>query len=342
MGNWLHKLYIHRYFLLFIMLFGYVESIYMRVAAKNEINAYMFTPEAVFFVLLQAGVLYLIILFFISRWQRSEEFSVKESIKIFAASLLLFPMVMQSIGLLISLLLGNVDRNFNRETFFHTTFTFFLHGITYGSFFLAYYYFQRSRKHKQQLAVYNQALAESRINHLKAQMNPHFLFNNLNVLDQLIEEDKHKASDFLNEFSEVYRYVLQASDQKVISLEEELQFAQQYFKLIQHKYGSAYQLDIKKNVSKGGIVPMTLQLLIENACQHNLGTTEQPVFITVEIDEHICVSNNIHLKRTAKGTNGRALLNLKEQYRILTNKPIQIKQTETLFSVTIPIIDTES
>jgi LytS/YehU family sensor histidine kinase len=190
------------------------------------------------------------------------------------------------------------------------------------------------------LANYHQALNESKIHQLKAQLNPHFLFNNLNVLDQLIEEDKHKASDFLNEFAEIYRYVLQASDKKLISLNEELAFAEQYFRLIQHKYGHAYQLNIEHNYNNGYIVPLTLQLLIENAVQHNLGTEENLVIITINVGENICTSNNINLKRNVKTTNGRALSNLKEQYKLLTKKPIEIEQSDNTFSVIIPIIPT--
>lgn len=339
MENWLHKLYIHRYFLLFIMLFGYVESIYLRVAAKDEINFYMFTPEAVFLALLQVGVLYAIILFFIKRWQRLDEFNVRESLKILAASLLVFPLIMQVIGLFISLVAGNIERNFNLDIIVYTLFTFFLQGITYGSFFLVYYYYQRNKNHKQQLASYHQALSEMRINQLKSQINPHFLFNNLNVLDQLIEEDKHKASDFLNEFAEIYRYVLQASDERVVSIEKELHFAKQYYRLFHYKYGNAYQLNIECRNISGYIVPMTLQLLIENVIKHNVGTGEEPIFITLVVANEISVSNNINRKKSAEKVSGRALNNLKEQYKLLTEMPVQIHQSGAKFTVIIPKID---
>jgi sensor histidine kinase YesM len=341
MENWLKKLFAHRYFLLFVMLFGYVESIYVRVAAKDEINFYMFTPEAVFLALLQVGVLYAIILFFIKRWQRLDEFNVRESLKILAASLLVFPVIMQAIGLFISLVAGNIERNFNLDIVVYTIFTFFLKGITYGSFFLVYYYYQRNKNHKQQLASYHQALSEMRINQLKSQINPHFLFNNLNVLDQLIEEDKHKASDFLNEFAEIYRYVLQASDETVVSIEKELHFAKQYYRLFHHKYGNAYQLNIEcRNVS-GYIVPMTLQLLIENAIKHNIGKGEEPICITLVVANEISVSNNINRKKSAEKVSGRALNNLKEQYRLLTAKPVQVFASELKFKVIIPKIESE-
>jgi hypothetical protein len=323
-----------------MVLFAYVQSIYSRISVREKINAYTFTPDAALFSLLEAGVLFVILLYFIKRWQKSEVLRTKEILKVFGSSLIMHPLVMQIIGLVIALVFNSIERNFNKETFTYTTFTFFLNGFVYGSFFMAYNYYNQIKNHQQQLANYNQALSESRINQLKTQLNPHFLFNNLNVLDQLIEEDKHKASEFLNEFADIYRYVLQASEKKLVPLHEELAFSERYFKLIQHKYGIAYQLKID-NSGSGYIVPLTLQLLIENAIQHNYGSTESPVCIKINGTDVICISNNLIPKRSSKPTSGRALQNIKEQYKLLTNKPIEIRKTDEEFSVTIPIIPLE-
>ena len=241
-------------------------------------------------------------------------------------------------GLIISFLFDTIEANFNRKTFLFTLFSDFLNGFVYGSFFLAYVYYNKSKNHQQQLADYQKAFSESKIHQLKSQLNPHFLFNNLNVLDQLIDEDKYKASAFLNEFADIYRYVLQTSDRKLISLNGELAFAQQYFRLIQHKYGNAYKINIESVNSNGYIVPLTLQLLIENAVQHNLGTEENPVCITISITDIITTSNNINLKQNEKLTYGRALVNLNEQYKLLATKPIEIKKSDHTFLVIIPII----
>lgn len=341
MSHWLHKLYQHRYFLLFIILFGYVQSVYMRITVQQEINAYIFTPEAAVFTLIKAGMLYAIILFFIRKWLKSIVFSTKDLLVVFGSSLITYLIGMKVIGFLIALVFGTVVRNFNQETFVFTLFSDFLDGFIYGSFFLAYYYFKKNSYHQQQLATYHQALADSRIHQLKSQLNPHFLFNNLNILDQLIEEDKHKASEFLNEFAEIYRYVLQASDKKLVSLNEELAFAERYFRLIGQKFGNAYQMQIGGRNSSGYIVPLTLQLLIENAVHHNLGTEENPVIIAIDINETILTTNTVNLKKNIKPSNGQALKNLKEQYRLLTEKPIEIQHSLTTFSVSIPLIKTQ-
>lgn len=333
------KIYPNRYFLLFILLFAYLQSIYSRIAVRREIDVYIFTPEAALFTLIKVGILFFILLFFLRKWQKSDTFRTQEMLKIFGISLLSFVIIIQFLAFLIALTSGKIEQNFNLPTFLLSLFSDLLTGIIYGSFLLTYYYFKKSKKQQQNLAIYNKALAESKINQLKTQLNPHFLFNNLNVLDQLIEEDKTKASDFLNEFAEIYRYVLQASDKELIDISLEIEFAQQYFNLIQYKYGNKYQLSIQNNETKGFIVPLSLQLLIENAVQHNVGSDENPILIQIVIEKNIRVSNNLLLKSNIKGTSGRALKNLKEQYQLLAEKPLEIHRNENYFSVIIPLID---
>lgn len=342
MKNFTQKINQNRYFLLFILLFAYAESIYIRIIVRQQIDAYTFTPEMALATLASSCILFLIILYFIRRWQKTDVLQTGTMWRIFSSSVLVFVGFMLLTGFLIALAFGNLERNFNPNTLMVSLFSDFLNGIIYGSFFLAYYYHQINKKQQQQLANYNQALAESKISQLKNQLNPHFLFNNLNVLDQLIEEDKDKASDFLNEFAEIYRYVLQSTDKEVVRIEDEIDFAQRYFKLIQHKYNTAYQLQIEHKNTTGFMVPMTLQLLLENAVQHNLGTAENPVYIQLKIDENITVSNTIKRKRNSKPTSGRALNNLKQQYDLLSKKPLQIHQTEANFSVEVPIISTHN
>ncbi|MDR6371031.1 sensor histidine kinase YesM [Chryseobacterium bernardetii] len=340
MNNILKQINQNRYFLLFILLFAYVQSIHTRIGIRRTLDWYIFTPEAAVVTLISACILFFVIDFFIKNWQRSSTFSVSEVLKIFSVSLLTYLLVMKIIGFIIAFIFGKVEKNFNQEVVILSTFSDLIGGFIYGSFFLAYRYYKRNTEYQKQLALYDHALSESKINQLKTQLNPHFLFNNLNVLDQLIEEDKHKASDFLNEFAEIYRYVLDVSDKKIVSVEEELAFAEKYFKLIQYKYGNAYSLKINPVKSPGRIIPLSLQLLLENAVQHNLGTIDKPVLITIKIDKAITVSNNVIPKRNRKKTSGRALNNLKEQYNLLTDQQVEIIKTETEFSVIIPVIPT--
>lgn len=338
MKNIVQKIYSNRFFLLFILLFAYIQSIYTRIIGRQEINAYTFTPEAALATLIGAAILFFIILYYIQKVQKSEVLEAYQMLKIFGYALMTFVSFMLLIGFIIALAFGNVERNFNSNALPISIFSYFLDGIIYGSFFLAYYHYQINKKHHLKLAKYHEALSESKIKQLKTQLNPHFLFNNLNVLDQLIEEDKNRASDFLNEFAEIYRYVLHSTEKELISVEKEIDFAQQYFKLIQYKYGNAYQLQIRKKNSSGYVVPMALQLLLENAVQHNLGTEDNPIIIQITIEENISICNNVMLKKTLKPASGRALKNLQEQYKLLSNKPVQINEMENSFSVEVPVL----
>ncbi|MEJ5103715.1 sensor histidine kinase [Chryseobacterium sp. MYb328] len=328
----------NRYFLLFILLFAYIQSIHVRVTVRRTLNRYIFTPEAAVATFISACILFFVIDIFIKKWQRSSKFRGREIFKIFTSSLLVYLLVMNMIGFMISLTFGTIEKNFNRETFIFTSFSDLIDGFVYGSFFLAYRYYKKNVVYQKQLLLYEQALSDSKINQLKTQLNPHFLFNNLNVLDQLIEEDRQKASDFLNEFAEIYRYVLDVSDKKLISVQEELAFAEKYFSLIRSKYGNAYMLQTDYENITGNTVPLSLQLLLENAVQHNLGSSSHPVLITVHVGKNITVTNNRIPKRSIKKISGRALNNLIEQYSVFTDQPLEIVKTETEFTIIIPII----
>lgn len=338
MKNISKQIHQNRYFLLFVLLFAYVQSIHVRIAIRGTLNQYIFTPEAAVANFVSACILFFVIDFFIKNWQRSSTFKIKEILKIFSSSLLVYLLVMKMVGFLIALVFGTVERNFNRETLIFSIFSDLIDGFIYGSFFLAYRYYKKNVVYQKQLLLYEHALSENKINQLKTQLNPHFLFNNLNILDQLIEEDKHKASDFLNEFAEIYRYVLEASDKKLVSIKEELAFVEKYFNLIWYKYENAYALQIDHENIAGNIVPLSLQILLENAVKHNLGSQSNPVLITISVRNGITVTNNIIPKRSVKRTSGRALNNLKEQYLVLTDQKLEIVKTETEFTAIIPII----
>lgn len=341
MDNILKKIKHNGFFLLFVFLFAYAQSVQIRIWVRGELNWYTFTPEAAIAKLIAACILFFVIDFFIRKWQKSTIFSTKETLKIFSISLLVYLFLMGSIGFLIALIFDTIERNFNHKSLIISIFSNFMDGFIYGSFFLAYRYYKKDKSHQQQITIYNQTLSESNINQLKAQLNPHFLFNNLNILDQLIEEDKDKASDFLNQFSEIYRYVLQFSDKKLIPLSDEFDFAIKYFNLIRHKYGNAYLLEIEGSNTTGSIVPLTLQLLLENAVQHNLGTEKNPIRIKMSLKQNLSISNNVIPKRHSKSTSGRALNNLKEQYTILSNQQIEIQKSDDQFTVIIPVISIE-
>lgn len=333
----------HKNFLLFIFLFGYAHSIQIRFLIRQKISWYLFTPEAAIMTFLSSGLFFYIMLILIKRWQKSTYFSIPEALKIFSTSILIYLFILKISGFIIAFSFDNIERNFNLKTFTNALVSNLIDAFIYGSFFLAYYYHLKNKKYQNELAKYSLALSENKMNQLKTQLNPHFLFNNLNILDQLIEEDKIKASDFLNDFAEIYRYVLDVNPKKVVKIEDELNFIHKYFSIIEHKYGNAFLLSVEENkkaINKY-IPPLAIQLLLENVIKHNLGTEKNPIQITIQINDAIIVSNNVKKKQNLNLHSGKGLQNLKEQYALLSKQKILITETSKQFTVILPIISNE-
>ncbi len=340
MKHYFKDLYLNSWFLGFIFFFAYAQSIQTRVLVRDQINIYTFTPDGAVFNFFTACLLFLIIGIMLY-WLKPEnqKIPITRIIKIFGVSLLLYLFITNVLGFLVAFSFGNLERNFNPETLIKNNVNTGLDAIIYGGFFLANYLYFRNKIYNRRVAAYSQALFNSKIERLKAQLNPHFLFNNLNVLDQLIEEDKEKASGFLNDFADLYRYVLHASEKKLVPLEEELTFIRRYFNLLRQKYGEAFKLEIRQKNSNGGLIPpLSLQLLLENAVEHNAGSEEDPVYIQIDIDKKVYVSNTIKAKAFSKKTGGRALKNLGKQYELLSKETICIENDQLKFVVSLPII----
>ena len=264
MKNLLLLIQQNRYFLTFLLLFAYAQSIHSRIAVGRTLNIYLFTPEAAIATLFSVCFLFLIIIFFIKKWQKSGVLAIKSAVKIFGSSILVYFLSTNFLGLIIALIFGNFERNFNQETFILSNSSNLLDGFIYGSFFLAYYYYQNNQKHQLQLATYHQALSESKINQLKAQLNPHFLFNNLNTLSGLILQDQAIANEFLKEMSDMYRYILKTTETEVIPLIEEVQFAESYTRLLKKRFGKNFNYSIEVTDFDYVLPPISLHLLLEN------------------------------------------------------------------------------
>ncbi|GAB1463088.1 sensor histidine kinase [Pedobacter sp.] len=335
----LKTLQLHKYFLGFIFLFGYAQSIQGRILVRNTVDFYTFTPEAAIGTFIESCVVFFIIAKLLKRLQRNNDLNFSSVARVFALSLFLYLLVANLFSALVAIIFNTWDRNFTFNVIVNNNIGNALDVFIYGGFFIAYFFYQKNKWDAQQLINYNKALADSKINQLKSQLNPHFLFNNLNALHQLIEEDKGKASDFLNDFAELYRYVLDVSNKQLVPIKEELAFVQSYFRIMQYKFGNGYQLEVVAPTAVDGfIAPLALQLLVENAIEHNLGTAAIPIKIRIEITAQLKVTNNIVAKKSKKIGGGRALRNLNEQYSLLADLPIEIKKTETTFAASLPII----
>lgn len=179
---------------------------------------------------------------------------------------------------------------------------------------------------------------------LKNQVNPHFLFNSLNVLASLAYQDADKTNLFAKKLAEVYRYLLRTSDHQTVSLEEELHFMKAFLYLEEIRFGNALQVIIDyatDDKRSARVIPASLQMLVENAIKHNIATSSSPLVIHISISRKgIIVSNNLQLRSYVGSKNGIGLANLRNQYA-LHNEDLKIQKNEKVFIVEMPYIKKE-
>ncbi len=183
--------------------------------------------------------------------------------------------------------------------------------------------------------------SQVQFDNLKNQLNPHFLFNALTSLNSLIFENQALASEFLQQLSKVYRYVLQNKGKNFVTLQTELDFINHYVQLLHTRFESALtiQFEIRNEFRERAIVPVTLQILIENALKHNIVDRSKPLRIDIfSKDDYLVVKNNLQLRSQVESSNKLGLENLKSLYRFLTEKPVEIEQSSSSFSVKVPLI----
>lgn len=175
---------------------------------------------------------------------------------------------------------------------------------------------------------------------LRNQINPHFLFNSFNVLSDLVYEDQEQAVKFIRQMSELFRYVLDSREKELVSLSEELEFMKSYVFLLKTRFGDKLKLEIDLNPEPNAhIVPMTLQLLVENAVKHNEVSEKFPLRISIRQNgQYIEVENAVKPKPAGNDSKKTGLKNIAQQIAFFTDKEIEVKATESHFLVRVPVI----
>lgn len=182
---------------------------------------------------------------------------------------------------------------------------------------------------------------ENELKLLRSQIDPHFLFNNLNTLDALIDSNPEKAKEYINRLSLIYRYLIQTKEAEVMELTEEIRFAENYIFLIQTRFGEDYTFNIEKkgSIDNKFIPTSALQTLLENIVKHNKTQNNEPIVTKILIeDEWLTVTNT---KSTADSKNeslGTGLENMKKRYALLSNQKIALNNTSNEFKISIPIL----
>jgi len=183
---------------------------------------------------------------------------------------------------------------------------------------------------------------EAKYETLKNQVNPHFLFNSLNALTNLVYEDQDQAAKFIRELSKVYRYVLDTRAQEVVSLKTEMEFVNSYLFLQKIRFDEKLQLDIKiEGFEQKMLPPMAVQMLLENAIKHNVIAEEEPLTIHIEIEnrEKLVIRNNLQKKNIPlEESSGMGLSNIKSRYEFLSPIPVEVIDGPSEFIVKLPLL----
>jgi hypothetical protein len=213
--------------------------------------------------------------------------------------------------------------------------TFFISLFFHGrGFFLAWRQATVNAEHFQQESI------KAQYQSLKNQVNPHFLFNSLNALTNLVYEDQDKAAKFIKQLSDVYRYVLDTRDKEVVPLQYELKFIDSYLFLQNIRFGNKLKIKMNLNGVECKVAPLAIQMLIENAIKHNVVSEEDPLTISIYKESRfLIVENNLQRKKVLdEGSAGLGLENICKRYEFLSDAKVQVTELNGKFRVAIPFL----
>ncbi|MFC4739709.1 2TM domain-containing protein [Flavobacterium ponti] len=204
--------------------------------------------------------------------------------------------------------------------------------------FYFYKAFQENRVKEQKIIA---GTASAKFESLKNQIDPHFLFNSLNVLSSLIEENPENAQKFTTSLSKIYRYVLEQKDKELVTVAEELAFAKTYMNLLKMRFEDSisYEVPLDFDDEDAKVVPLSLQLLLENTIKHNIVSEKKPLHIKITIkNNELIVENNKQKKEVLQDRRGVGLQNIVNRYAILSKRNVTVEDTDEYFRISLPIL----
>jgi sensor histidine kinase YesM len=179
----------------------------------------------------------------------------------------------------------------------------------------------------------------AKVESLKKQLDPHFLFNSLSVLSGVVYKDPELADEYITKLSQVYRYVLEHNDEKQVDLKKELTVVKAYCFLLNVRFYNQVVLDVQLSETAFYILPMSIQLLVENAVKHNRISAQHPLVLRIySTDDILWVENSLYLKEVKEDSTGIGLKNLEARYKYVTGKSLIIDNSNGVFKVGLPKI----
>ncbi len=278
---------------------------------------------------------------FIGSSQRNENNLVKKLATGFVGSVLITTLVLVILRFIVRVYFFGG----NPETFLDNSKTYFFFGITItviiNLIFMLIYFYKEIAERKITASQFVAKTETARYESLKSQLDPHFLFNSLNVLTSLIGENPALAEKFSTKLSKVYRYVLEQKSKDLIPLQEELDFARTYMDLLKMRFEAAIVFEIPESTSHDDlkIVPLSLQILLENAVKHNVISDDSPLVIKIFEDRgSLVVQNSLNKKNSLDRSTKIGLKNITDRYALITKRNVVIREENDNFTVSLPLL----
>ena len=203
------------------------------------------------------------------------------------------------------------------------------------------YFMNELRKSVEEKEMLKRESLQAQVNALKIQVNPHFLFNTLNTLAAVIPENPKQAVDFVQQLSKVYRHILEVKDEPSILLKEELEVLEAYAFLLKTRHGDnlAINIRVEDKQLRQRIVPLSLQILMENAIKHNIVSAARPLRIEIFAEpDSLVMTNNLQRKHQPIESTGIGLDNIRNRYRLLGARLVEVEEGTEQFVVRIPLL----
>lgn len=205
------------------------------------------------------------------------------------------------------------------------------------------FFFREYRRQWAEAEELRRNSSQAQMQLIKSQINPHFLFNNLNVLSGMVIKDNPEANHFIEEFSKVYRYILNNQEKELVELRSELEFIQPYLFLLQKRFdqGLTVAINIPDHYKTWHVVPAALQMLIENAIKHNIVSRNKPLHIDIHANgaQTLVVKNNLQPRQVVEPSTKIGLQNIMKRYELISGRNVIVRQTEAMFEVTLPLLN---
>ena len=205
-----------------------------------------------------------------------------------------------------------------------------------------FFFFQEYKSHWAEVEALRKSSTQAQLQLMRSQINPHFLFNNLNVLSGMVIRDNPDANRFIEEFSKVYRYVLSSQDKELVDLRSELDFIQPYLFLLGKRFdaGLKVSIDVSAESKRLYVIPIALQMLIENAIKHNIVSPSKPLHIQIHANgnQSLVVRNNLQLRQAEEPSTQIGLKNIRHRYELISGRDVIIRRTEQSFEVELPLL----